>query len=72
MAIVSGKADDFLCPTFCVRSGPSASDRERKNRKSTKFYHGKSKCFGVFDGLCDMLIIRYRMRMTGFQERNFA
>ena len=46
-----------------VRDGKSKID---------KFYHGKSKCFTVFDGLCDMLIIRYWTRMMGYQECNYA
>jgi hypothetical protein len=51
----------------CALAG--AADGKVENRR---IYHGKSKFFAVFEGLCDMLIIRYWMRMTGFQERNYA
>ena len=40
--------------------------------ENRRIYHGKSKFVAVFDGLCEMLIIRYWMRMTGFQERNYV
>ena len=39
--------------------------------ENRRIYHGKSKCFAVFDGLFDMLITRSWIRMTGFQERNY-
>ena len=44
----------------------------RRKIENRRKYLGKSKCFAVFDGLCEMLIILYWMRMTGFQERIYV